>query len=244
LVDYCRINADVLPETRFQTKELNFVKTIDLHTHTTASDGSYSPIKLVEYAVEKGLSAVAITDHDTMRGIREAQEHIRKSELDLQLIPGMEISTHYRSCPYGIHVLAYFIDKTDPELEATIEGIESELSYGMSPQDAIAVIHSNGGIAVMAHPKDCFMPMSQIGKLVEELASAGLDGIECLYTTHSEAETEQFLEMASRLNLCVTGGTDFHGTGKPGVDLGSGHGALQVPDELVSVLRQKAASAA
>lgn len=215
------------------------MKTIDLHTHTTASDGSYSPAELVKYAAAKGLAAVAITDHDTMRGIPEARKHIRESGLNLQLIPGMEISTHYRSCPYGIHVLAYFIGKEDAELDAVINSIESELTYGMTPKEAVEVIHRRGGIAVMAHPKDCFMPMDQLAELIEDLADAGLDGLECLYTTHSGTETEQFIKIADRLGLCVTGGTDFHGTGKPGVDLGSGHGGLEIPYELVKTLNSK-----
>jgi predicted metal-dependent phosphoesterase TrpH len=220
------------------------MKTIDLHAHTTASDGSYSPTELVEYAVKKGLSAVAITDHDTMRGIPEARDHIRKSNLDLKLIPGIEISTRYRSCPYGIHVLAYFVGKADSELDTIIESIEGKLNYGMSPQDAIATIHNYGGIAVMAHPKDCCMSINELENLVEKLSSAGLDGIECVYTTHSDRETTQFKEMAARLDLCITGGTDFHGTGKRGVDLGSGHGSLEIPYELVIALEKKVAACA
>lgn len=48
------------------------MKIVDLHAHTTASDGSYTPTELVRYAKKKGLSAIAITDHDTIAGVEEA----------------------------------------------------------------------------------------------------------------------------------------------------------------------------
>ena len=92
------------------------MKTIDLHIHTTASDGSFTPIELVDYAVKKKLSAIAITDHDTMGGIQEAMDYIRESHLSLELIPGMEVSTSSPTHPYGIHILAYFI--ADPVLNS------------------------------------------------------------------------------------------------------------------------------
>ncbi len=79
---------------------------IDLHTHSTASDGSDSPRELVRKARDIGLAAIAITDHDTVDGVAEALDEGRK--LDFEVVPGIELSTDFRG--KTIHVLGYFID--------------------------------------------------------------------------------------------------------------------------------------
>ncbi|MGE4282532.1 MAG: PHP domain-containing protein [Clostridia bacterium] len=80
-------------------------KHIDLHVHTTASDGSMTPSEVVRHAVQKRLAAIAITDHDTVEGIEEAliQGHLS----DIEVIPGIEISVDYRD---EMHILGYYID--------------------------------------------------------------------------------------------------------------------------------------
>lgn len=84
----------------------------DLHLHTTASDGTMSPAKLVRYAKEKGLRVIAITDHDTIEGLPEG---IREgNRLGLEVIPGVELSA---DTPKGtMHLLGYYIDPASPEL--------------------------------------------------------------------------------------------------------------------------------
>ena len=79
---------------------------VDLHVHSTKSDGSYTPCELVAYAVTKGLSAFALTDHDTVAGIDEALEAARGK--DLEVIPGIELSSEYNG--KDIHILGLFID--------------------------------------------------------------------------------------------------------------------------------------
>lgn len=79
---------------------------IDLHTHTTASDGSYTPSELVRYARKKGLTAIAVTDHDTTDGNAEAVAEGRQQEI--QVVPGVEISVDHT--PGSMHMLGYFID--------------------------------------------------------------------------------------------------------------------------------------
>jgi predicted metal-dependent phosphoesterase TrpH len=216
------------------------IKTIDLHIHTTASDGSFTPKELVDYAVKKKLSAVAITDHDTMRGIQEAIDYIDESRLPLELIPGMEVSTYAPGHPFGIHILAYFIDKTDEERATILTQVEKELRRGASsPGDAIKVISKYGGISSLAHPKEYSWSMNDLDKLIGELASHGLNAVECIYTTHSTKEIKQLKDIASKYNLLFTGGTDFHGTRKPGVDLGTGFGDLSIPYEIINSLKKK-----
>jgi predicted metal-dependent phosphoesterase TrpH len=86
---------------------------IDLHTHSTASDGSYAPAEVVRLAKESGLRAIALTDHDTIDGIAEAVA--AGDKLGMEVIPGVEISAQF---PGGsMHVLGYFIDYTNGLLD-------------------------------------------------------------------------------------------------------------------------------
>ena len=80
---------------------------IDLHTHSTASDGTFTPAALMRAAKEAGLAAIALTDHDTFDGLPEAREEARK--LDLELVPGCELSLDYSGLP--THLLALFVDE-------------------------------------------------------------------------------------------------------------------------------------
>ncbi len=91
---------------------------VDLHLHSTASDGRLSPSQLVRKAAELGLTVIALADHDTVNGIVEALEAV-KAYPELKVIPAVEINT---DVPHGeAHVLGYFIDFTDLELNATLE---------------------------------------------------------------------------------------------------------------------------
>lgn len=85
---------------------------IDLHTHSLFSDGSYTPKELVSYAKEKGLSAFALTDHDTVDGLDDAIESGKKN--DIFVIPGIELSSDYHG--KDIHILGYFIDYKNSDL--------------------------------------------------------------------------------------------------------------------------------
>ncbi|MDH5426747.1 MAG: PHP domain-containing protein, partial [Nitrospirota bacterium] len=90
---------------------------IDLHTHTTFSDGSFSPTALVELATQQGLDILAITDHDTTEGLAEAQEATKS--LSMELIPGIELSAQFQN--REMHILGYFINPTDPHFQARLE---------------------------------------------------------------------------------------------------------------------------
>lgn len=85
----------------------------DLHTHTNFSDGFNSPEKLVETANSKGIKILSITDHDNVYGIKEAVEFAKK--FDMEIIPGVEISTDIRDTE--VHILGYFIDPKNSDLE-------------------------------------------------------------------------------------------------------------------------------
>jgi len=80
----------------------------DLHNHTTASDGEYTPTRLVQQAADIGLEAVAVTDHDTLSGLEEAIEHGHK--LGITVIPGVEVTFRFRRPSFvgSLHLLLYF----------------------------------------------------------------------------------------------------------------------------------------
>jgi len=82
---------------------------IDLHSHSSASDGALSPTELVKYAKEKGLEAIAITDHDTVEGVEEALS--AGKEFDLEVVPGIEISAEFPE--ETMHILGYYVDFKD-----------------------------------------------------------------------------------------------------------------------------------
>ena len=214
------------------------MKKIDLHIHTTASDGTYSPIQLVDYAVEKHLSAVAITDHDTMKGIQGAINYIGENHINLELIPGMEVSSIDREHPYGIHILAYFVNKNLEETNEILNNVEVELHNSSStPKEVISIIKKHGGITSLAHPQEYGLTINKLDLLIKELTSYGLNGVEAFYTTHSDNYRHAIVNIIKEYKLIETGGTDFHGSRKPGVDLGSGFGDLAIPYRIISSLK-------
>jgi predicted metal-dependent phosphoesterase TrpH len=216
------------------------MKLIDLHIHTTASDGTFTPTELVDYAVKKNLAAVAITDHDTMRGIQEALDYIKKSNKPLELIPGMEISAEMEESYFGVHLLAYFPNKTDDELINILKNVEVEIAHSSRDyKDVIKIVSEFGGVTSLAHPKEYGLSMDKLSKVVGKLAEAGMKGVECYYTTHSKSETSKLKEIAAIHNLFYTGGSDFHGAHKPSVDLGCGFGDLEIPYVIVDFFKNK-----
>jgi predicted metal-dependent phosphoesterase TrpH len=87
----------------------------DLHLHTTHSDGEYTPAQVVDLARRSGLAAIAITDHDTMSGIRSA---VDAADGRLEIIVGVEITAEREG--REVHLLGYFVDKNDAELSAAL----------------------------------------------------------------------------------------------------------------------------
>ena len=89
----------------------------DLHIHTTASDGSFSPREVVDLARKSGFRAISITDHDTIEGVDEAVNYGK--ETGVEVIPGIELSTAILE--QGLHILGYYIDYKDPWFNKQIE---------------------------------------------------------------------------------------------------------------------------
>ena len=277
---------------------------IDLHTHTTASDGSLNPAELVEKAREAGLRALAITDHDTTDGLDRALEAGRR--LGLEVVPGVEISCD-GGFAGGMHLVGLFIDHHHPELLAGLKrlqraraernpkivanfqrlGIDLSLEevaalaggeiisrahfaqalvqrglvgnraeafnrylaagkpayapkFRYPPDQAIALIRRAGGVPVLAHPGLLPLAKPQLEPLLAGLKEHGLEGVEALYSEHDTALRRHLTSLAARLELVISGGSDFHGRPKPDVRLGTGLGDLRVPATLLTALRQRA----
>ena len=104
----------------------------------------------------------------------------------------------------------------------------------LTPKECIDLIHHAGGLAVMAHP--CFLYRKNKKKLVallEELKEHHLDGLETYYSEHTEQETITFFKLARKLELMVSGGSDFHGDNKPYIKMAFGRGNLRIPRAIV-----------
>jgi predicted metal-dependent phosphoesterase TrpH len=92
---------------------------IDLHTHTTASDGLLSPAGLVELASQRGISVLGVTDHDTLAGLEDARR--AAAEASIEFVPGVELSTTIPGPE--IHILGYFVDPSDRSLRLLLDNL-------------------------------------------------------------------------------------------------------------------------
>lgn len=92
---------------------------IDMHLHTTASDGSCTPSAVCQLAIDKGLAAIAITDHDTVDGVAEAISYVDDR---ITVVPGIEMSAVYHGVE--IHILGFYMDYTNPELISSLASIK------------------------------------------------------------------------------------------------------------------------
>lgn len=274
---------------------------IDLHIHTTYSDGTVSPSDVVTLAHQAGLKALSITDHDTTDGLPEGLK--QASRLGIECLPGIEISSQFQG--KETHILGYGLAWNDPtfqdrlltlrqsrharnpemiqrltdlglsltydEVKAVagsdsvgrphiaqvllskgyVSGIQEAFSRYLGnggaayvprdlPEttDVIAWIREVGGLAVLAHPTWIHNSPLGVRQSCEKLKAGGLQGLEVFYGTHSSRETSEYLNLARRLDLLITGGSDFHGAVKPDIAIGVGRGKLKVPDSLLDPLKQ------
>jgi len=287
-------------------------KYVDLHTHSTASDGSMTPAELVRYAHEKGLAAIALTDHDTVDGVEEALEEGART--GTEVVAGVEISVSLSGWDYPgsdeesvepeMHLLGFFFSgnyepilKTLEELRekreqrnpriirklnemgfdismeevrakapggiagrphiarvmmekgyvsSIAESFEKYLGVGrpayfrkdkLTPEEGIAAILNAGGIPVLAHPVLLGLKSGPLDQVLKKLKAAGLIGMEALYTENTPEHTREFMELAAQNKLLVSGGSDFHGSFKPDIEIGIGRGNLRVPYEVLENLK-------
>lgn len=125
------------------------MREIDLHVHTTASDGTELPRQVVERAAEKGLRAIAITDHDTVLGCREAMA--AGQELGIEVVPGIEFGTKYG---IAVHMLGYYLDLDSPVLGAMTRSIVEDRDN--RNEKTVKLMQENGIDVTYAQLKERF----------------------------------------------------------------------------------------
>ncbi|HVC72120.1 MAG TPA: PHP domain-containing protein [Acidimicrobiales bacterium] len=282
---------------------------IDLHTHSTESDGSEPPGSIPQRAAAAGCSALALTDHDSLDGLAEARA--AADRVGVTLVPGCEVSCRKPPPPAGgqpiaggVHVLVYFVEPGEGPLQDELRNLRrdraarnarlrqrlaelgvpvdydamvadagAEAGLGrphfaralvrsgaaediddafdrfladgraayvpkarLSPSDVARLATASGGVAVLAHPLTLGLDPSALERLVAELAGAGLAGIEAIYGRYSTEQRRGLKRMATRCGVVATGGSDYHGSFKPDLEVGTGMGDLDVPDSVLEAL--------
>ena len=278
---------------------------VDLHLHSTASDGTRSPFELIELAAERDLSMIAITDHDTFDGIPSGME--AADSMGITMIPGVELSVNLEEKGLTAHLLGYF-PGADPEklmsgstplgkaitfvqggrerrnprileklsnlgmhvdinslklisggdvigrphiAEALIAGgyvrnfreaFDRFLAKGkpayvdrdrLPVHEAVRLIADADGLPVMAHPGYIQMEPNELKLFFGRMKNYGLAGIEAYYPSHSSSFIGLLEEFASRYELVLTGGTDYHGRKQDAVPLGGKQDGFHITTEMI-----------
>ena len=277
------------------------MREIDLHTHTDISDGSESPENTVRHAKELGLRAIAVTDHDSINGVKAAQKAGEK--YGVEVVPGMELTCGWYD--KEVHILAYDLDPDSDRLPPVLswvvedrnernrkmidllardgimidldelqakhpnstigrphfamclieEGIADSVTdafnrfldpgrkyyvrrHFLSLEDAVGLIISAGGKAVIAHPRQYRISSESLTELMQRGAAAGVSGLECFYSGYGPEDNAKYLAMAEKYGFCPPAGSDWHGSHKPHIHMGSGiDGELCAPYEILTNLR-------
>jgi len=285
---------------------------VDLQVHSVYSDGTMTPAELVAHAVERGVCVLALTDHDSVKGVPEVLA--AGAEAGIEIVPAVELSIRHEPERdfVDLDILGYWIDHTDPGLQAMIQKvingrvaqkirqIEIMQSYGidvpveevlalakgvpgrphiaqvvmkhnpgrfrdvqeifdeflsagarahvprpfsLTVEMAVELISNAGGIPVLAHP-GIYKGVRDVDNMIRRVAALGVRGLEVWYAykqnrTHqgiSDAEIQamvaHFETLADKLGLLKTGGSDFHGARKPGLEIGDGGMTLDAYKEL------------
>lgn len=275
---------------------------VDLHTHSDRSDGSLSPEELIKLAAKKGLTAIALTDHDTVDGLDRAIEC--GNSLGIEVIPGVELSCDNNG--KDVHIVGLYIDYKRPsfnkylkefvdsrdnrnkkmchlltEAGMPVDYEEMTQYFGdcvltrahyaryllmkgytkslkeaferyigdncpyyvprekVTPAQGVDLILKAGGIPILAHPLLYKMGKDSLEMLVDKLIASGLMGIETNYCTYTQSDQRDMIKLAEKKGLLKSGGSDFHGEAKPGLELGTGYGSLYVPDEYLNLIKER-----
>jgi len=109
----------------------------------------------------------------------------------------------------------------------------------LTAADVIDLARRSGGVSVVAHPLSWGLEWAELGEAVAGLAAAGLVGLECTYGHYSPDDRTRLANLARRLGLVATGGSDYHGAVKPDLSVGTGTGDLRVPDRVLDQLAER-----
>jgi hypothetical protein len=109
----------------------------------------------------------------------------------------------------------------------------------VEPSEIFELAERSGALVSIAHPMTLELAPSDLDRLLAEYAEAGVTGVECYYSSYDDDLQAELVGRARRHGLVPTGGSDFHGTFKPGLDVGTGRGGLHVPDDVLDELRAR-----
>jgi predicted metal-dependent phosphoesterase TrpH len=275
---------------------------IDLHCHSLFSDGTDTPEVLAALAEEAGLTALALTDHDTLGGLPRFLA--MQSKVKTRLLPGLELSCRFLNME--LHILGLCIDPWDEPLQRHIEELRerreerntrmierlralkipitleevagvaptrlvSRVHFAkalvnrgvagsrqdaftrligdgcpghvpfraLSPREAAGWIAAAGGVAILAHPGRSANRGFRWEEAMLDLKHQGIAGFEAYYGEYGPAEQQYYCDLARRLDMVPSGGSDYHGTSKQGLALGIGRGNLHVPDAVLAALEAR-----
>ena len=280
----------------------NIMPEIDLHSHSTASDGTFTPTDLVRHARDLGLKAIALTDHDTTNGLAEAMEAGKR--FGVEVIPGCELSLVFETG--FMHLLGLWVPVDAPLLngvlkdlrekrgtrnlrviqklneqgiditykevldlagDATVgrphfarilmqKGVVSSITEAfalylgtkgsayipkdkLTPEQAFDILKKEQATIVLAHPYSLELSGEAEVQAIQRLARLGMDGLEAYYSLHSPVQTKKYLDLCARFDLLPSSASDFHGTVKPGIELGTGKGNLHGSYALLQAFKNR-----
>lgn len=278
---------------------------IDLHCHSTFSDGSDTPESLVRQAEAAGLHALALTDHDTLDGLSPFLA--LQPTTQVRLVPGIELSCRFLG--RELHLLGLLLDPTHPQLRAKVnelrlrredrnrrmlirlqdmghrlewedvareapnrlisrahfaralarlgavsqpadafrriigDGCPGHIPFhDLEPAEACRWIREAGGVPVVAHPGRSAHRAFRWEEAMALLKSQGVAGFEAMYGEYGTREEAYFTALARDLDMAPSGGSDYHGSYKPGIQLGVGKGGLNIPDAWLAGLEARRAN--
>lgn len=287
---------------------------IDIHIHTTHSDGTKTVEEILKQAEQIGLDYISITDHENCKAYREIEEKNLKQYYHGTLIPGVELKACYKGkiidiLGYGIDVNKiqkwsddFYKDKTHAKIQTKYLKKRYEIFQQMgctltpyeelnwdpnhdwaniviydeiknhpenqakcpedlwesfdnykyrycyredsvfyidkstdtpSVEEVIKQIHQAGGLAFLAHVYVYNWAKDKKALIDDLMCNYNFDGMECYYSEFSEEQTRYVLEVCEKRGLYKSGGSDYHGENKPGIELGFGRGNLKIPNEII-----------
>lgn len=287
---------------------------IDMHIHSTNSDGSKIVTEILEMAQKQGLNTISFTDHESCNAYDELHQIDVAKYYGGKIINGIELKSQHKDLVMDI--LGYGFDckkmkesiaecykavtrasiqekqlkefyKIGNEINLVLRPIDElqwdknkewgsivfydEMKSHIENKEKLAsdiwesfsnfrnnhyhikgnkfyinravnypniekildIIHKSGGKAFIAHIFEYKEIKDKIAELEEMVSKYNIDGIECYYTNFTDEEHEKVLKFAKEHNLLISGGSDYHGDFKPGINLGVGKGNLKVPDSII-----------
>ncbi|MEI6856920.1 PHP domain-containing protein [Psychrilyobacter sp.] len=271
---------------------------IDLHMHSTFSDGTLTPTQLVELAKNNNIEVMAITDHDNVDGLKEGR--LEAEKVGITFVNGIEVSANFLS--KDIHILGYLLNLEDEAFlgwlknlqekrhDRTLEmlkklsklGIEISLAevegevlgnvigrphiakmiikkgfaatmnevfdrylgdgkpayvpkVGVDMVEVVKKLKANGAVVILAHPHLISHSDDTVVNIIDKLVKNGLDGLELYYPNIDIKKRKKLLKKAKKKEFILTGGSDFHGLHRAGIDLGTGEISIEVFQKMVEI---------